>query len=215
MSRPKTHNNQTRSFSAVHGSSLCAFHLLWTRLEVQCHRGYVMSLVVGRRSGVRSVVGFGRCILQRREESKPIYVSLLVPRWIGDGFIAHPHGRIQSACDLIFLLQPWATSQNLWQPELANGTLHVPNLPLRWRRCFDPLRWLSSDSTYHVSMSKSFGCPLVRFDVEGRRYGLCDAGMEGGVSTGDHKRVFAMIACGRSISVPISSSRTWGKGVSD
>ena len=74
-SRPKPQNSPTLSFFVSHGWFQSAFHLLWTTLEVQCRRECVMSLVVGQRSGVRSVADFGRCISQHREESKPIHVS--------------------------------------------------------------------------------------------------------------------------------------------
>lgn len=130
------------------------------------------------------------------------------------GAVAYPHSSIQRACNLIVLFQSWAATQNLWQPELANSTLGVSNSSLAWRRCFYPLRWFSSHSTYHISMSESLGRPLIRLDVERPRYRLCDTGVEGGGSTWDHKRMFAMVACGRSVSVPIPSSRTWGKGLS-
>ena len=62
-------------------------------------------------------------------------------------------------------------------------------------------------------MGESLGGPLVGLDVEGGGDGLCDAGVKGGGSTWNHKRVFAMIACGWSFSVPVSSTRTGGEGV--
>ena len=129
--------------------------------------------------------------------------------------VSHPHGRIESTRDLVILLQSWATAQDLWHPELTNGTLHVPYLPLSKRRCLDPLRRFSSHSTYHVGMGEGLGSPLVWPDVERGRYGLGDAGMERGVATWDHERMLAMVAGGRSLSISISSSRTWREGVSD
>ena len=213
-SRPQTQSSQALVFFVGHGSYQHAFHLLSTKPAARCHTGYVMSLVVIRRNGVRSVVGFGPCKFQRREGSKPIHVSPLVTRRTGSGYRTHPHSSIQSACDLIVLLQSWATPQDFWQPELANGTLHVPNPSLSWWRCFDPLCRFSSHSTYHIRMSESLGSPLIRLDVERRGNGLCDTGMERGSSTWDHQRVFAMVACGRSLSVSVPSSRTGGEGVS-
>lgn len=175
MSRRKTHSNPAQSFFASHGSCQRAFRLLSTKPEVQCRKGYAMNLVEGRRNGVRNAVDFARCKFQRREGSKPIHVSSLVPVKLKADAVAHPHSSIQSACDLIVLLQSWAATQNLWQPELANGTFHVPNLSLSWRWCFDPLRWFSSNTTYHIRMSESLGSPLIRLDVERGGYGLCDS----------------------------------------
>ena len=132
--------------------------------------------------------------------------------------VAYSHSSIKSARDLVVLLQSWAATQDLRQPELADRTLHMPYPSLSWRRRFDPLRWFSSHSRYHISMRECLGCPLIRLYVERRRYGLCDTGVEGGGSTWDHKRVFAMVACDGSLSIPVPSprsSRTGGEGFSE
>jgi hypothetical protein len=80
--------------------------------------------------------------------------------------VAHPHGRVQGSSNLIILLQSGAAAQNLWQPELTDGALHVANLSLVWGGSLDPLRGFTANTAYHVGMSESLGGPLGGFDVE-------------------------------------------------
>ena len=126
--------------------------------------------------------------------------------------VSYPHGRVQSACDLIVLLQPRAASQDLWQPELADGALHVSNLALGRLRCLDPLRGLSAHTAYHVRMRERLGRPLIGLGAQLRGNWLRDARVEGGGSAGHHERVVPMVAQRPLGAFAIASQRSSEEG---
>lgn len=136
-SHPRSHSSPPLSVSSGHESSLHASRLLVTTPAVQRRIMYVRSLAEGRKSGVRSVVGFGQCKPRRRVGSTPSHVSHHYHRVIS--IMSYPHGSIQRPCNLIVLLQAWAATQHLRKPKLTDGPLHVANLALGRRWCFDPL----------------------------------------------------------------------------
>lgn len=91
--------------------------------------------------------------------------------------------------NLIILLQPGAAPQNLGQPELADGALHMADLPLGGGGSADPLRRLTANTTDHVGMSQGLGGSLGGLGVDLRGDRLGDAGMQRRGATGDHERV--------------------------
>jgi hypothetical protein len=92
------------------------------------------------------------------------------------GRVCYPHGSMKGAGNVVVLLQSRAASENLRQPELPDGALHVSNLSLwRWRS-LDPLRGLAADTTYHVGMGEGLWRTLASARLcQLRRQGLCDA----------------------------------------
>lgn len=91
--------------------------------------------------------------------------------------------------NLIILLQPGAAPQNLGQPELTDGALHMADLPLGRGGSADPLRRLPTNTTDHVSMSQGLGGSLGGLGVDLRWDRLGDAGMQRRGATGDDERV--------------------------
>ena len=79
---------------------------------------------------------------------------------------------MESPRNLIILFQSGTATQDFRQPELANCRLHVTNLSLGWSWSFDPLRRLSSNTTYHVGVGKGLRGALGGLDVESGRDGL-------------------------------------------
>jgi hypothetical protein len=75
MSRLESRKSRLRFVFEDLESSRHASRPLETRLEEQCHREYVKSLVEGQRSGVRSGVGIVRCKFRHHEESRPAHIS--------------------------------------------------------------------------------------------------------------------------------------------
>lgn len=136
-SPPSFRSSRPLFSSSGHELSLRASHLLLTIHAVRCHIAYAKSPAEGRRSGVRSVVGFGQCRLRHRGESTPGQSARVAIE--DDDESSYPHSSIQCSRNLIVLLQSWTTTQDLRKPELSNGTLHVPNLALGRCWCFDPL----------------------------------------------------------------------------
>jgi len=91
----------------------------------------------------------------------------------------YSHCGMQRPGNLVVLLQSGAATKNLRQPELADGTFHVPDLPLHWRRCLDPLRRLPADTAYHIRMRERFGCSLSWLRLVHRtRHRLGDPGVQ-------------------------------------
>ena len=78
----------------------------------------------------------------------------------------YPHSSMQGPGDLVILLEAWAASKNLRQPELTNSTLHVANLALAGRGSLDPLGRLPPNTADHVGMGESLGGPLLWFRAE-------------------------------------------------
>jgi hypothetical protein len=105
----------------------------------------------------------------------------------------HPHGGVQGASNLIVLLQTRATSQDLGEPELTDGTLHVLNLPLRRRRRLDPLCWLSANTADHVGMGEGLGGSLRGFQVERGWNWLGDARVQRRGTAGDDEGVVRLV----------------------
>lgn len=73
---------------------------------------------------------------------------------------AYAHGGVKRASNAVILLQSRTATEDLWQPELADGVLHVCDPALGWLRCLDPLRRFAADTTHHVGVSQSLGCTL-------------------------------------------------------
>jgi hypothetical protein len=120
------------------------------------------------------VVEFDRHRFRHRGESRPVgneYENqgrcVRVEKYL--------HGRVESTSNLIVLVESRTASENLWKPKLADSTLHVANLALSRRRCFHPLCRLSSNTTYHVSMSECLWRSLDGLDIESRGDWLGDA----------------------------------------
>lgn len=96
---------------------------------------------------------------------------------------------MQGLGNLIVLLQPRTAPQDLGQPELADGTLHVGDLALGRRRGLHPLGGLAADTADHVGMGEGLGRPLgLGLLAERRRDGLGDAGVQRRGATGDDER---------------------------
>ena len=110
---------------------------------------------------------------------------------------------MQRSSNLIILLQSRAASQNLGQPELANGALHMTDLPLRGGGGSNPLRRLTTNTADHVGMGEGLGGALGGLHSL-RLGGLGDARVQRRGATGDHQRV---------LSVTSRSRRTSGKRV--
>lgn len=99
--------------------------------------------------------------------------------------MTYSHGSMQRTSNVVVLLQPRATAEDLRQPELSDSALHVSNLALGWGRGLDPLGRLPANTTDHVGMCKCLGRPLLGFGVEGRGDGLCDSRMQRRCPAGD------------------------------
>lgn len=110
---------------------------------------------------------------------------------------------MQSSSNLIVLLQSRATSENLWQPKLANGALHMTDFPLSGCGGLYPLRRLTADTTYHVGMSEGLGSSLNGFDIETRWDWLGDARMKRRGATRDNEGILSLVARTR----PVASGR--------
>ena len=110
---------------------------------------------------------------------------------------------MQSSSNLIILLQSRTTTQNLRQPELTNGALHMTDLPLGGGGGSNPLRRFTTNTTDHIGMGESLGGALGGLHSL-RLNGLGDARVQRRGATGDHQRV---------LSVTNRSRRTSGKRV--
>lgn len=107
---------------------------------------------------------------------------------------SYPHGGVQRSRNLIILFQPRAATQNLGQPELANGTLHVLNLPLYWCWRLDPLGWLTANTTDHVGMGQGLWRALCGLQVQCRGNWLGDTRMQRRRATGDNERSVGLVS---------------------
>jgi len=105
----------------------------------------------------------------------------------------YPHGGMKRPRDFIILFQPWAAAQDFWEPECANCTLHVANLALARCGCLDPLRGLSSYTTYHIGMGQCLGAPRALLDVECRWKRLGDPRMKRRGPAGDDETVIRLL----------------------
>lgn len=112
---------------------------------------------------------------------------------------------MQRPGNLVVLLQTRAAAKDLGEPELAHGTLHMANLALRWCRCLDPLGRLPANTAYHIRMGEGLGGSLLRLDVEGRRNGLGDTGVEGRGAAGNDQVAIGLIT-GPRATFPVTSS---------
>jgi hypothetical protein len=113
---------------------------------------------------------------------------------------------MKSPRNLVILLQSGTASQNLWEPELAHGALHVPDLPLRWGWCLHPLGRLPPDTTDHVGVGERLGGSLLGLHVEGGRNWLGDARVQRRGPARDDQILVADIA-GNWATVTVGSSR--------
>ena len=112
---------------------------------------------------------------------------------------AGAHGGMQGPGDLIVLLQPGAGAQDLGQPELPDGALHVADFALVGRGGPHPLGGFATHPTDHVGMGEGLGGALgggLGTHLRGKR--LDDAGMQRGGATGDGQRVVPLRA-GRTV----------------
>jgi hypothetical protein len=119
----------------------------------------------------------------------------------------YPHSGMQSPGNLIILLKPGTASEDLWQPELTYGTLHMANLALCWSGRFYPLRWFPSNTAYHVRMGQSLWGPLLRLDIQGRGNRLCDPRVQRRRPAWDDQVAVDLIARSRT-AIAITSPRT-------
>lgn len=110
----------------------------------------------------------------------------------------HPHGSMKSPRNLIVLLQPRTAPQDLGQPKLPNGALHVSNLALGGRGSLDPLRGLSAHAADHVGMREGLWGALLGLDVEGGGNWLGDARVQRGGPAGDDEVGVGLVAGGRT-----------------
>lgn len=92
---------------------------------------------------------------------------------------SYPHGGMQRTGNLVVLLESRAAAQDLGEPELADGTLHVCDLALSGLGSASPLRGLTTDTTDHVGMGQGLGGTLARLGtVHGGGHWLDDARMQ-------------------------------------
>lgn len=113
--------------------------------------------------------------------------------------ITYPHSRVQGASNLVVLLQPWATSEYFWQPELTDGTLHVTNLALGWLGRLYPLRRLPANTTDHVGMSKGLRGALLGLCAKGGGNWLGDPRVEGRGAAGDDEAAVEVVTSDRTV----------------
>ena len=106
----------------------------------------------------------------------------------------HPHGSVQGAGNLVVLLEPRAATEDLGEPELADGTLHVANLALGRRGSLHPLGGLTADTADHVSMGEGLGSTLLRLDVQRGGDRLGDSRVQGRRAARDDEVGVALVA---------------------
>lgn len=109
---------------------------------------------------------------------------------------------MQRPGNLVILFQPGAATENLWQPELTNGTLHVANLALCWRGSFDPLRRLPANAANHVGMGEGLWSALLSLVGKGRRNWLSDPRVERRGTAGNYKAAVEVLAGDRAVAGP-------------
>lgn len=73
---------------------------------------------------------------------------------------------MESSGNLVILLQARAASEDFWQPELTDRTLHMADLALGRLWCLDPLRRFPSDTAYHVGVGQGLWGPLLGLDIQ-------------------------------------------------
>lgn len=118
---------------------------------------------------------------------------------------------MQGSCNLIILLQSRTATQNLRQPELANGALHMTDFPLGRGGGSNPLRRFTTNTTDHIGMGEGLGGALrglhsLRLD------GLGDARVQRRGATRDHQRVFSVTSRSRRTSGKRIKRGTHGDG---
>ena len=124
----------------------------------------------------------------------------------------HPHGSVESTGNLVVLLEPRAAAQDLWEPELAYGTLHVANLALGRRGSLDPLGGLATNTAHHVGVGESLGGPLLGLHVKRRGDRLGDARVQRRGPAGDDQVAVGLIA-GDWPAFAVARPRTLERGV--
>lgn len=124
----------------------------------------------------------------------------------------NPHSSVQSAGNLIILLQSRAASEDLGEPELGHGTLHVADLALDRRRCLHPLRGLAAHAADHVGMGEGLGGPLLGLDIQRRRDGLGDARVKRRGPARDDEVAVGLVA-GDGAAIAIAGPRSCERGV--
>lgn len=85
---------------------------------------------------------------------------------------------MQSPRSLVVLLKTGAAAEDLGEPELPDGALHVGDFALGGSGSLDPLRRLTADTADHVGMSERLGGSLLGLLDQGGGNGLGDAGMQ-------------------------------------
>lgn len=118
------------------------------------------------------LAGRDPCRLRHRGESKPRRFSAVVDGRI-DG--TYPHGRVESASNLIVLLQPRAAPQDLGQPKLPRAALGMSDFAMRRRWRFDPMGRLPGYPTDQIGVGQRFGSLVVCLDAQRRQRRLGDA----------------------------------------
>ena len=89
------------------------------------------------------------------EESKHVFVD-------SPGGQVYPHSSMESSGNLIVLFQTRAAAEDLWKPELADGTLHVLNTSLDGCWSANPLRRFAPNTADHIGMGEGLGGALGR-----------------------------------------------------
>ncbi|KAH6610285.1 hypothetical protein Trco_000305 [Trichoderma cornu-damae] len=118
--------------------------------------------------------------------------------------------------NVIVLLQPGAAAQDLGEPELPDGALHVGDFALGRSGSLDPLGGLAADSADHVGVRERLRGALLRLLGQGGGDGLGDAGMERrGAARYHHGRFGAglVASAGPAITVASSGARKRRMGV--
>lgn len=123
----------------------------------------------------------------------------------------YAHGGVKSTRNFVVLLKTRAASQNLREPELSHGTLHVANLSLSGSGSLDPLRGLAANTTHHVSMGESLGRASLGLDVEGGGNGLCNARVQRRGAARNQEVLVSALVAGAGPAITIAGPRT-GEG---
>lgn len=96
---------------------------------------------------------------------------------------------------------------------MSNSTFHVLDLPIRWSRGFDPLGWLTANTTDHVCMSEGLRSWSVVGLGDGRWKRLGNARVEGRCPAWDDVCVNNLLAGTRTIGIASSwTGDTRGEG---
>lgn len=168
-----------------------------TRRAGRCRREFGKNPAAERKSGENSEAGYVQCKFRHREGNKPSSMVSGDFLWRIPSY-TNPHGSMKRSGDFIVLLQARTATQDFWQPELANSSLHMADFALGRRGSPDPLRWLAANTAYHVGVSERLGGALLGFGVEARGNRLCNARVQRRSSAGNQHCVAILVAGDRA-----------------